>query len=59
MSTLQNLWGDYVHVYKFEQGGGGPQGYWPTLCAAQVNVYSLCIRLSFCTFVPSFVSLMF
>ena len=22
MSMLQNSWGDYVHVYKFEQGGG-------------------------------------
>ena len=21
MSTLKNPWGDYVHVYKFEQGG--------------------------------------
>ena len=23
MSMLQNSWGDYVYVYKFEQGGGG------------------------------------
>ena len=23
MSMLQNSWGDYVHVYKFEHGGGG------------------------------------
>ena len=29
MSTLQISWGDYVHVYKFEHGGGGccPGGY--------------------------------
>ena len=33
MSTLPNLWGDYVHVYKFEQGGFclGGGGYCPTL----------------------------
>ena len=24
MSTLQNSWGDYDHVYKFEQGGCFP-----------------------------------
>ena len=31
MSLLQNSWGgDYVHVYKFEQGGC-PGGYCPTL----------------------------
>ena len=31
MSMLQNSWGD-VHVYKFEQGGGGLSwGYCPTL----------------------------
>ena len=23
MSMLQNSWGDYVHVYKCEHGGGG------------------------------------
>ena len=36
MSTLQNSWGDYVHVYKFEQGGICPEGgglYCPTLYA--------------------------
>ena len=26
MSMLQNSWGDYVHVYRFEQGGGGIRG---------------------------------
>ena len=27
MSTLQNSWGDYDHVYKFEQGGGCCPGW--------------------------------
>ena len=32
MSMLQNSWGgDYVHVYKFEHGGGLSGGYCPTL----------------------------
>ena len=31
MSMLQNSWGDYVYVYKFEQGGGLSGGYRPTL----------------------------
>ena len=26
MSMLQNSWGDYVNVYKFEHGGGGGGG---------------------------------
>ena len=33
MSILKNSWGrDYVHIYKFEQGGwGGSMGNCPTL----------------------------
>ena len=37
MSTLQNSWGDYVHVYKFEQGKFCPEDI-VRISAAQVLV---------------------